>query len=104
MPWLTFDFKKRLMNDLMEPLLAFSVVVPEQVTSTKLKATLQALEGHADVLREAEEAAASGIRTLSADNLKLIALWIPQHQRDKADALRSWIGGGKHSTLMTGAV
>lgn len=102
MPWAGFDFRGTLMTGLLQPLLAFAECDVEQMTTAKLRTALKPLEDHKQVLQKAEEAATSVIRFLTEDNLKLVALWIPERQRDKADLLRGWIGKGKHTRLLDG--
>ncbi len=102
MPWINFDFRQRLMGELMLPLQAFAEMKPDDLPTPKLRSVLKPIEGHAQVLQEAEEAAVSAIRFLGDENLRLVALWFPEHHKDRADALRKWIGSTKHKTLMTG--
>jgi hypothetical protein len=102
MPWLEFDFKRRLVANLLEPLQRFSLLSPRLTESPKLKERLKQFDGYAKVFDDAEEAAASALRFLADDNLRLVALSFPEHHKAKADALRSWIGSPQHIKLMQG--
>lgn len=103
MPWITFDFRKRLIVDLQGPLQAFALVDPHKEPSPSLKALVKRFEGRSQALRDAEDAASSAIEFLSEQNLKLVARCVPDFQRSKADALLAWIGGATHKELLKGA-
>ncbi|MDR6519231.1 hypothetical protein J2789_001913 [Variovorax paradoxus] len=104
MPWIMFDCRGRLITGLLRPLLAFAVQDPNQIASPKLKDVLKSFDGHARTLDEADAAAASALRFLSEENLRLLALWLPPHLKAKADLLRDWIGSEKHANLLNGAI
>lgn len=102
MPWITFDFKRRLMEELIAGLQVFATLDPQQLPPTKLKAKLKPFDDHARVLGEAEDAAAAAMRFLAEGNLRLVAHWIPANHKSKAEALRNWIGRGRHAALLKG--
>ncbi len=102
MPWIMFDCRGRLITNLLEPLLAFAALDPDRIPSPKLKGTLKFLDGHARTLDEADAAAASALRFLTDNNLRLLALWLPPHLATKANALRDWIGSDAHAMLLKG--
>lgn len=102
MPWIMFDCRGRLIVRLLKPLLAFAALDPTQIPSPKLKDMLKSFDGHSRTLDEADAAAASALRFLSDDNLRLLALWLPPHLAAKANALRDWIGSDMHVTLLKG--
>ena len=69
MPWLDFDFRERLMVNLLGPLDSFRQLVPEVLASPNLKAEVRRFDGYEEVLQEAREAAASVVRFLSEDKI-----------------------------------
>jgi len=102
MPWIMFDCKGRLITGLLRPLLAFAPLDPDRIASPKLKDTLKSFDACTRTLEDADAAAASAVRFLSDRNLRLLALWLPPHLKEKAEALRSWIGGERHAALLSG--
>lgn len=102
MPWIGFDFRQRLLGNLVEPLRALALVDPDELPTPKLKAKLKPFDDLDAEIARAEEAAASAIRFLSPDHLNLIAHWLPPHYRDSANALRAWAGTAQHTALLTG--
>lgn len=103
MEFLTFDFQKRLMDDLLGPLSSFKVLDPDATPSPKLKTAMKPFENYEKVLEEAANSTASALRFLSDDNLRLLAEWIPKHIKGAAAALRDWIGSKAHLELLLGA-
>jgi hypothetical protein len=102
MPWIGFDFRQKLMVELLEPLKAFGLIDLEQVPTPKLRSALKQFDGHEKLLKDAVSAADSALRFLAEDNLRLVALWLPEHHRREADRLRNWIGNNAHKALVSG--
>lgn len=101
--WLDFDFREKLMVNLLGPLKTFRELVPEDLPSPKLKADVKRFEGYENSLRQAADCATSALRFLADDNLQLVAQWIPNHVKGAAASLRAWIGGKEHRSLLRGA-
>jgi hypothetical protein len=100
MPWIAFDFRGRLRDGLLIPLDHLSVLDFEKTPSPKLRAEVKVFDGWENTLAEAEEAAASALRTLSAKNLALVVKWIPEHMSARSRALSGWIGSKAHCALL----
>lgn len=103
MPWIGYDFQTKLMVNLLGPLKPFAALDAASLASPKLKAAIKPFENYERELEDAGESAASAMRFLAEDNLRLVAEWIPKHITGAAGALRAWIGGKEHRELLHGA-
>jgi hypothetical protein len=101
--WLNFDFRARLIDDLLGPMKAFKEVQPEKMPSPKLKTQVKRFEGVARSLADAADAATTALRFLKRENLDLLAQWIPAHLKGSAAALRSWVDSSDFRSLLLGA-
>jgi hypothetical protein len=103
MPWIAFDFHERLRGGLLIPLEHLALLDLDKTPSPKLSAAVKPFDGWETTVAEAEEAAASALRSLSVENLALVVQWIPDHMAARRRALSGWIGSKAHGSLMAGA-
>lgn len=101
--WLNFDFRERLIVNLLGPIKAFKEMQPAQMASPKLKSEVKRFENVERTLDDAANAATSALRFLARDNLELLARWIPAHLKGSAAALRSWVDSNDFRSLLKGA-
>lgn len=101
--WLGFDFRQRLVVDLQGPLGSFRTMTVLDMPSPRLKAEVKRFDGYEKTLESAAEAAASALRFLNAENLAMVALWIPSHVKGASAALREWVDGKEYRSLLQGA-
>ena len=101
--WLDFDFRERLIVNLLGPIKAFKEMKPDDMPSPRLKAEVKRFDGAEKTVDDAAEATSSALRFLSHENLELLAQWIPAHLKGSGAALRSWMESSQFRTLLQGA-
>lgn len=101
--WLDFDFRERLIVNLLGPIKAFKLMQPNDMPSPRLKAEVKRFDGVEKTIEDATEAAASALRFLARENLELVGQWVPRHLKGPAAALRSWLDSSDYRNLLHGA-
>lgn len=104
MPWIDYDFTGRLLRPFVDELRSVIALNAEQTPTPVLRKKLKPFERLDAEIAMAEEACSTVLRFLSEENLQLVALWLPEHYSNQAEALREWINGRQHQTLLTGKV
>lgn len=102
MPWLRFDFKRRISDELSPAVRRFASIHPEAFDNRKLKAELKRLGDPARSVEEARVALHSASEFLSDDNLRLLALWLPERLSARRRAVQQWIGNSARDKLLEG--
>lgn len=100
--WVVFEFGKHLREELQTPMQDFARINPETLETPELRKGVKVFDGWEKRLTDAEAAAASTRGFLDSDNLKLLALWIPDRNIAQRRALQEWIGSDAHARLCNG--
>ncbi len=102
MPWIDYDFTGKLLRPFVDDLRLLLTIDPDKASTPILRKKLKPFERLDAEITGAEEACAAAVRFLSERNLQLVCLWVPEHFRGRADALRQWINSRDHQDLLSG--
>ena len=104
MPWLVFDFKGKLITNLVKCFQDFQYLDVDQLQTPTLRQRVKALDGWELRVREAEEAISTAHRFLTSENIELLSLWIPEaHKRYRA-SVADWAASPALQKLRLGRV
>jgi hypothetical protein len=102
MPWLIFDFKGKLITNLLKRLEDLQYVDVDELELPALRQRVKALDGWEIRIRDAEDAIAVAHRFLASENIQLLFLWIPEtHARHRAP-LTEWARSSRIEVLRSG--
>lgn len=102
MPWLVFDFKGKLITNLVKCFQDIQFLDVDRLETPVLRQRVKALEGWEMRVREAEEAISTAHRFLAPENIELLSLWIPEaHKRHRA-SVSEWVASPAVEKLRLG--
>lgn len=104
MPWLDFDLKAKLRDGLMVPLEEFVKQDHSAAKTRTLRTDLRTFDDWKRRLDEAGRVAAAGEAFLTADNLALLARWVPEQMVSRRRAVEEWADSKEVARLRTGLV
>ena len=104
MPWLVFDFKGKLITDLLKRLEDLQFVEVDRLEMPVLRQRVKALNGWELRVREAEDAVSSAHHFLSAENIETLSLWIPESRARNRRAVTEWATSPSLESLKQGRV
>lgn len=102
MPWLVFDFKGNLITELLQRLEALQYLEVSRLETPALRQRVKALEGWELRIRQAEDAISPAHRFLAAENLELLALWIPETDAKRRSSFSDWAASHSIDVLRAG--
>jgi hypothetical protein len=104
MPWLVFDFKGKLITDLLKRLEDLQFIEVDRLEMPVLRQRVKALDGWELRVREAEDAVQTAHRFLASENIELLSFWIPESRARNRRAVTEWAASPSLDTLRQGKV
>jgi hypothetical protein len=104
MPWLVFDFKGKLITDLVKRFQELQFLEVEKLDTPTVRQRVKALDGWELRVREAEDAIGAAHRFLTLENIKLLSLWIPDAHKQHRASVTEWVASPSLSKLRQGKV
>lgn len=104
MPWLVFDFKGKLITDLVNRFQDLQFLDVDRLEMPALRQRVKALDGWELRVREAEEAIGTAHRFLTSANIELLSFWIPDAHKRYRTAVAEWVASPLLQQLRLGKV
>jgi hypothetical protein len=104
MPWLVFDFKGKLITEVVKRFQDLQFLDVDGLELPALRQRVKALDGWELRVREAEEAIGTAHRFLTSENIELLSCWIPEAHKRYRTAVGEWASSPSLQQLRLGKV
>lgn len=104
MPWITYDFTKKLHVGLLKPLSDFEWKDHDQFALAALRRDVKQFDGWHETVSEAEQACTEAVRFFEPENLALLVRWVPERMNKYRLAVSAWASSEECRKLALGNV